>query len=444
MNRPPTQAAEPEVAFRPNPGPQRRFLATAADEALYGGAAGGGKSAALLALPLRWVDNPRFRCLYLRRESQYLGDAIDKSSTLYPKLGGRLVRSPRVVWTFPSGATIWLNHCEHEKDVANYDSFEFNVVLFDELTHFTRRQFAGLGARLRTTDRSLPTILRGATNPGGEGHEWVFERFAAWLDPKHPRPAAPGELRWFLGDEEATRETPDASSRTFIPALLADNPHISEDYRKKLVALDPLRRAQLLSGDWLARPAAGLYFKRDWFRAGRLGERITRCRYWDRAASPTGDWTVGLRMASDGTAFLIEDVERLRGTPSQVQTRIRGIAETEPDVTQVLEQDPGQAGVAEVDAYARLLRGLPFRFVRPTGDKVTRALPASAQAEAGKIYCAEGAWRTTLFGELEAFPEGGHDDQVDALSGAVNFLAGRSGVVTTPRLVGNADRGAGW
>jgi predicted phage terminase large subunit-like protein len=422
---------------------QALFLSSPADEALYGGAAGGGKSAAVVALPLRWVDNPRFNALVLRRDTTQLRDLISKTEALYPALGAKLNLTTGT-WRFPSGARVWFTHCEHETDVSRFDGQEFHLVVFDELTHFTEKQYRAIRARIRGTDPTLPRATRATTNPGGPGHEWVFARFAAWLDPKHPRPSESGRLRWYTGDDEVARGTPDALSRTFVPARLEDNPHVTPEYRAALLQLDPLRRAQLLSGDWLARPAAGLYFKRDWFRAGRLGERITRCRYWDRAASPTGDWTVGLRMASDGTAFLIEDVERLRGTPSQVQTRIRGIAETEPDVTQVLEQDPGQAGVAEVDAYARLLRGLPFRFVRPTGDKVTRALPASAQAEAGKIYCAEGAWRTTLFGELEAFPEGGHDDQVDALSGAVNFLAGRSGVVTTPRLVGNADRGAGW
>ncbi|MEY5061360.1 MAG: hypothetical protein RIS45_1281 [Planctomycetota bacterium] len=422
---------------------QALFLSSPADEALYGGAAGGGKSAAVVALPLRWVDNPRFNALVLRRDTTQLRDLISKTEALYPALGAKLNLTTGT-WRFPSGARVWFTHCEHETDVSRFDGQEFHLVVFDELTHFTEKQYRAIRARIRGTDPTLPRATRATTNPGGPGHEWVFARFAAWLDPKHPRPSESGRLRWYTGDDEVARGTPDALSRTVVPARLEDNPHVTPEYRAALLQLDPLRRAQLLSGDWLARPAAGLYFKRDWFRAGRLGERITRCRYWDRAASPTGDWTVGLRMASDGTAFLIEDVERLRGTPSQVQTRIRGIAETEPDVTQVLEQDPGQAGVAEVDAYARLLRGLPFRFVRPTGDKVTRALPASAQAEAGKIYCAEGAWRTTLFGELEAFPEGGHDDQVDALSGAVNFLAGRSGVVTTPRLVGNADRGAGW
>ncbi len=116
-------------------GPQYRFLASSASEVCYGGAAGGGKSAASIAFPLRWVHNPRFRCLFLRREAKYLSDALEKSGALYPAFGARLVQSPKIIWTFPSGATVWLNHCEHESDVANYDSLEFHLIIFEEVTH---------------------------------------------------------------------------------------------------------------------------------------------------------------------------------------------------------------------------------------------------------------------------------------------------------------------
>ena len=151
----PTTDTRP-VAWRPNAGRQTRFLASTAKRALYGGAAGGGKSAALLACPLRWIGNPNYRGLYLRREAAYLGEAIDKSERLYPLLGGVLVRSPRVTWTFPSGATLWMNHVAHDADISNYDSFELSEAIFDELTHFTERQFVGICARLRGTDPALP------------------------------------------------------------------------------------------------------------------------------------------------------------------------------------------------------------------------------------------------------------------------------------------------
>lgn len=419
------------MLWRPNPGPQAQFLASTADEALYGGAAGGGKSAALLALPLRWIHNPRFRALYLRREAAYLGDAIDKSEALYSKLGGKLVRSPRIEWTFPSGATIWFNHCEHEKHVRNYDSFEFNAVLFDELTHFTEKQFTGISARLRTTDPTLPTIARAATNPGGEGHEWVFKRFGAWLDPNNAQPAAPAEKRWFLGEQAVPPSTQDAISRTFVPALLSDNPHIPPTYRAKLMALDPVRRAQLLGGDWLVRPAKGLYFKRAWFRVlDAIPSQITgRCRYWDRAASPEGDWTVGARWSrTTNGLFVLEHVVRFRGTPGEVHSTLKLTAQTDPPGTaQVHEKDPAQAGLVEAEALVRLLAGFDVRIQPKRSDKIVAAGPASAQAEAGNCALVPGAWfeqhGEAWLSEHESFPEGANDDCVDTTSGAVSWLA---------------------
>ncbi len=253
------------VLWQPNPGPQTRFLASTANEVLYGGAAGGGKSAASVALPLRWVNNGAFRTLFLRREAKYLSDAIDKSRALYPHFGARLVQSPKIIWTFPSGAQVWLNHCEHESDVSNYDSLEFHLVIFEELTHFTEKQYRGIRARIRGTDPTLPRFSRATSNPGGEGHDWVFARFGAWLDPKHQRPAKSGETRWYSGDAEVQRGAEDSLSRQFIPATLADNPYIGAEYRAQLMDLDPVRRAQLRDGDWLAQPGKGMYFKRKWF-----------------------------------------------------------------------------------------------------------------------------------------------------------------------------------
>lgn len=419
-----------EVLWQPNPGPQTRFLASPAQEALYGGAAGGGKSAALLAAPLRWVGNPSLRVLYLRREATYLGDALDKSEALYPKLGGRLVRSPRAVWTFPSGATVWFNHCEHESDVRNYDSFEFGLVLFDELTHFTEAQYRGIRARLRGTDPTLPYWSRAATNPGGPGHEWVFRRWGAWLDPAHPRPAAPAERRWYRGDDEVPRGTPLALARTFVPAKLADNPKVDPAYAAQLLDLDPVRRAQLLGGDWLVKPAARLY----WDRARvthvpGVSDAVARVRCWDLAASPTGDWTVGVRAAlTPQGVVVLEHVARFRGTPDRVHAEFARIAEGDrvhdARTVQWIPQDPGQAGVDQVRGFQNENPRVPIRTRRPTGDKVTRFGPASARAATGTLQVVTASWNADLHAELEGFPEGDYDDQADAVADAVAVLTG--------------------
>lgn len=417
------------VVWRPNPGPQTAFLSSNAKEILYGGAGGGGKTDALLACPLRWIHIAGYRGLYLRREATYLGQAIDRSLEIYPHLGGRFVRTPQARWVFPSGASLWMNHCEHDSDVANYDSFQFAEILFDELTHFTEKMYRGIRARLRGTDRRLPYWSRAATNPGGPGHEWVFERFGAWLDPTHKDPAAPGEKRWYVGKEAVPRGTPLSLSRTFIPAKLDDNPHLDrEQYRAQINDLDPVRKAQVGDGNWLIKPAAGLYFKRIWVR---LLDAIPvdvrgRVRYWDLAAG--GDWAVGVRMSvTPAGAFVIEHVERLRGTPGEVRAAVERTAQFDgASVPVILEQDPGQAGKDQVHSYAVALGRKGFAvYGRPKRvDKITAFGPFSAQAQAQNVIVVRGHWNGAYFDVLEGFPDGDHDDDVDATSGAHAVLCG--------------------
>ena len=410
-----------QVLWRPNPGPQTRFLASDADEVLYGGAAGGGKSAAAIALPLRFVHRSRFRCLFLRREARYLRDAIDKSEAIYPKLGARRNQSTNT-WYFPSGAQVWLNHCEHESDISNYDSLEFNLVIFEELTHFTERQYLGIKARIRGADPESPHWVRATTNPGGIGHEWVFARWGNWLNPTTQPHAVSGEKLWFTaGAKPVTRDTPNALSRTFIAARLEDNPYIAPEYKSQILQLDPVRRAQLGEGDWLAKPGAGKYFKRTWIKNyfDHYPASQHRVRYWDLAAG--GDYAAGIRYAKCGNLWVIEDLEHLRGTPHEVRSLVYSTAKRDGQAVEVyVEQDPGQAGKDQAFSYttAPELQGYTVRFRPKRIDKVTAFGPFSSRVEAGLVGMVRGPWNQTLFEECEAFPDGAHDDICDALSGA--------------------------
>lgn len=400
-------------------------------------------------MPLRWIGHGAFRALFLRREAKYLADAIDKSTALYPAFGGKLVLSPKIVWTFPSGAKIWLNHCEHESDVANYDSLEFHLVIFEELTHFTEKQYRGIRARIRGTDPRLPRATRATTNPGGPGHEWVFKRFGAWLDPQHPHPAAPNDIRWFKGDDEVAPGTSLALTRQFIPAKLADNPHVTAEYEATLLDLDPVRRAQLLGGNWLARPAAGAYFKRRWFKyVNAIPAGTNWVRSWDFAATTDGDWTVGTLIGEcPDKTFIIGDVRRLRGVPGDVEREVRVTAELDGRSVPVrIPQDPGQAGKAQVVAYAKLLSGFDIAGIVQTGDKVVRAAPLSAQVSVGNVAIYIGkpgeprhAWVEPLLEELEAFPEGDHDDQVDATAQGFNAMANGSSTRTAKNTISTSS-----
>lgn len=422
--------AKTQTLFEANPGPQTDFLASIADECLYGGAAGGGKSAALVALPLRFVEHGRFNALVLRRDTPQLRDLIDKAEALYPALGAKLNATTNT-WRFPSGARVWFTHCEHEQDVRRFDGHEFQLVCFDELTHFTERQYRAIRARIRGTDPALPRYTRATTNPGGEGHEWVFSRFAAWLDPSQPRRAAPAKLRWYTADEEVPRGTPDALSRTFIPARLEDNPHVTREYRAALLQLDPVRRAQLLAGDWLKRASP-----KDFWDRARITHRdevpldaVARVRCWDLAASTDGDWTVGVRASiSRQGVVTIEHVERFRGKSDAVHARFAATAQADKAfdarTVQWVPCDPGQAGKDQVRSFQNENPGIPVRDRPPSGKKLVRFGPASARALTGTLSVVRGPWNAALHDELEEVPLGKHDDQMDAVADAVAVLTG--------------------
>jgi predicted phage terminase large subunit-like protein len=437
----PPDAGPTAKDWTPHDGPQTAFLELDVDEALYGGAAGGGKSESLLVDALYDYREPSYRGLLLRRTFDELKESlIDRSQELYRSLGARYNISDHQ-WRFPSGAKINFGHCEHENDKFKFKSKEYQFVGFDELTSFTEGQYRYISSRLRSS-HGLRTRLRGGTNPGGAGHDWVLGRFAPWLntDPSYTgRRAKAGEVLWAMTDPETgeTKWVPPgtryALSRTFIGAKVTDNPSLSEDYIAWLKSLDPLTRKQLEEGDWMARPSAGLFFKRGWFELIDA-EPMTglTVRFWDRAATEendpsTGkpindpDWTVGLKLnMSYSGQITICDIVRFRGNPGEVENTIKLTTELDGRNCHAwFSLDPGQAGKFEFASYAKLLMGYVVQSMPETGDKVTRAKPISAQAAAGNCRVVRGPWNLAFFQEVEAFPTAGvHDDQVDALSGA--------------------------
>lgn len=319
---------------------------------------------------------------------------------------------------------------------------------FDEVTSFTESQYLYLGFSRMRSSHGIPLRLRAGTNPGNAGHEWVFKRFGAWLDPECKTDARPGQVLHFLptaeGEMVVPPGTPGAIGRTFVPARLRDNPHINAEYGAGLDMLDPVTRAQLKDGNWLVKPARGKYFKAAWIPVVEtVPETTQRIRYWDRAGTGESeaakrkhsdpDWTVGLKLSKRGAIYTVEDVVRFRGTPGEVEAAIERTARADGAAVQVgLEQDPGQAGKFEIDSYVRKLDGFNVRAYPARQDKITRAQPVSAQAEHGNVRVVRAIWNKLFIEELEAFPEGVHDDQVDALSGAHNAL--RNVVVDSPPM----------
>lgn len=452
-NTPQPIPSDKPIIFKANPGPQTKFLSSTANEILYGGSAGGGKSVALVIYPIRWVHISDFRALILRRKAVDLQYLIDKSKQFYPNIiRGSIFNIQTKTWKFPSGAQIRFSHCENESDAQSYEGQEYQFLGFDELTHFTETQYLAIKARLRSSNPILPRYIRATSNPGGIGHDWVFNRWSPWLDPDYPKEKLPNdylnapvvpsnEILWNI--KEISRESKENSelewsnqpnanslSRTFIRASLLDNPELLKNdpnYVLQLRELDPVRRAQLELGDWLMKPGAGLYFKRDNFEIidGFSQDIVARARYWDRASTEgRGDYTVGVKASRLRTGTtIIENIQRARLSPGNVQQLIKNTCESDGLSTVCwLEQDPGQAGVFEIDSYLNLLSGFSVRSLRKTQDKITFASPFSAHSEAKKIKLLRGHWNLEFINELEQFPEGKHDDQVDAASGVFYAL----------------------
>lgn len=461
-------ATAQSFVWRPNPGPQTRFVSCGADEVLYGGAAGGGKSDGLLAGVTRWINEPQFRALILRRTFPELKKSLyDRAGELYKGIDpGATFNETDKEWEFSTGAKLYFGHAQYEHDVEQYQGAAFQFIGFDELTHFTEKQYLYLFTRARSA-HGLPVRVRATANPGGPGHDWVQRRWAPWLD-RRPEytgyRAASGEVLYFLpgrtpdepermleGGKAEARDllaaweqlsaedqanTPRPRSRTFIGAKLSDNPALMRNdpgYADRIRVQDALTRRQLLDGDWMARAYPGLLFRRAMFKMldAQPTDTTTRVRFWDRAATepnpvnPDPDWTVGVRMSKlRDSGWCVEDVVRVRCSPGMVEQTIKNTAVADGKQCEIhLSEDPGSAGKFEAAYYVNALAGYVVKTLRETGDKLTRAKPFSAQCEAGNVSMVRGPWNEPYWQILEAFPSTGvHDDDVDASAGAFAAL----------------------
>lgn len=391
----------------PHPTQQAFLVLDDIQEAFYGGAAGGGKSDALLMSAAQYVDHGHYRCLVLRRtypELSMPGAIMDRGKEWWAGSAATWNGDEHQL-TFRSGARIVFAHAQYEDDVRRFSGTEFHTIIFDELTRFTEGMYRFLFSRNRKNEGDpIPLRMRSASNPGDIGHEWVKARFVK-----------PGQ-----------------AGTVFIPARLVDNPSIDRDtYIANLNMLHPTERRRLLEGDWDVAEA-GAFFKRNWFKvAAAAPVRLSRViRYWDMAGTPPDgkndpDWTAGFKMGIDADRHLWGlGMTRFRASFQTVEQHVQQAAILDgKSVPIYIEQEPGSAGKAVIAYYKRMLQGWTVHGVQVRKGKVERAAPAASQAEAGNITLVNGPWVGPFLDECEAFPTAAHDDQVDALSGAFDQLA---------------------
>lgn len=264
--------AEEEIVWQPTER-QAAFLACDDFEVLYGGAAGGGKSDALLidALCLQHggPGNANHRAALFRRSFPELRDLIDRAVELYPLIvegcTHRNYNQTEKMWTFPSGAKVEFGYLNNDNDRLKYRGRAWNYIGFDELTLWpTSTCYLYLFSRCRSTDRTLPRYIRATTNPDGPGQKWVMERWGISAEGKGT------DIPVDIVDEEAGVIT--TVRRRFIPARLTDNPHLAgTGYREALLQLSPDEREALLKGLWKGARVNGAYYANEMAKLRQAG-----------------------------------------------------------------------------------------------------------------------------------------------------------------------------
>lgn len=222
--------ATKDLMWVPNPGPQTEAFFCDADELFYGGSAGGGKSDLMIGLSL----TEHKKSLVLRRTNKEASKLFERYRDIIGHRDGW--NGQDSVWRLPDGRVVDIGGCQLEDDKQKYKGTPHDLIAFDEVSDFTETQYTFITIWNRSADPSQRCRVVAAGNPPTrpEGY-WVVRYWAPWLDPTHPNPAKPGELRWFLGGEEVDGPGPYvvdgkevvARSRSFLPAKLEDNPDLA-------------------------------------------------------------------------------------------------------------------------------------------------------------------------------------------------------------------------
>jgi predicted phage terminase large subunit-like protein len=428
--------------------PQRRqeqFLSTSADIAIYGGAAGGGKSWSLLAEPLRHIGNGEFGAVIFRRtipEITNEGGMWDEAAKIYPLLDAKSNENDKQ-YTFPSGARISFAHMQHESDKLNWKSAQIPLIEFDQLETFTASQFFYMLSRNRSMCGVVPYIRASANPEPG----WLADFLDWWIgDDGFAIPERSGVIRWmirendntFWGDDKVTlqAEHPNSTPKsvTFVLSTIYDNEILLKSdpgYLANLQALDNIERQRLLGdgrrgGNWKIKPAAGKVFNKAWFQiVDAVPAGVGDVRFWDLAATEKkeADFTASCKGRIVNGVVYIMDATAEQIDPARTDSTMLNTAGQDGKTTAIrFEQEGGASGKRDAHYIVTLLQGFDARGIIPQGDKLLRAKPLAAQALAGNVKLLRGKWNERWLNHMHGQPELDHDDEMDAASGMYNEL----------------------
>ena len=340
--------SERNIIWKPQP-KQVAFMQRPEFECLYGGAAGGGKSDALVVEALRQVHIPHYKGLILRKTYPQLTELIDKSLLIYPRaIPGARYNSTTHTWNFPSGAKIIFGSMNHKQDRINYQGKAFDFIGFDELTHFDYDEYTYLYSRCRPNGPGTRCYIRATTNPGGKGHNWVKDRFITAAPPMTPI------VQDVEVEDNQGRKVTIKRDRIFVPATVFDNKELlSNDpgYIASLGMLPEAEKRALLMGDWNS-------FSGQCFTEWRNDPEHYDDRKWTHVVNPFPipdswpiyrgmDWgysrpfsVIWLAVAPGGCLYLFRELYGCTGepnvgvkwTPEKVAAEIAEIEEEDPNI----------------------------------------------------------------------------------------------------------------
>lgn len=462
-------------------------MRTPADIAIYGGAAGGGKSWALLYEALRYIQESNWRVAIFRKTIKILkkqGGLIDESKDLYnklptSKLGGEPdFNNTDRVWKFPSGAQIHFAYLGDESQVEDWKGAQIALAGFDEVTEFSESMFWGIVSRLRSPKTNIKPYVRATCNPDPDS--WVKRYVQPFLkDDGYPDDSKTGKVGYILRDhenkvqfawsvEELQERFPNffeddgllppeeqVFSFTFIPSSVRDNRELLKNdttYIRTLKNLPAAKRKQLLEGNWNVRAQEGDYFKSEYFDVladKDVPDSFDRViRAWDMAETEPNetnkdpDYTVGLLVGykKKTKELYILDMVRFRGTPSDNERSLKQTSEADENnwgrVEIHMERPPGLGKTYVYNWEKELEKNVEGHY--STKKKEKRAEHPAIAASQGKIKLRDRPWNQAFLYEVTQFGTDTkkHDDVVDSLSLAYNELVKQESKTTTVHVSG--------
>ncbi len=443
------------LILKPQPGKQTDFLKSPADIVVYGGAAGGGKSYGLLLVPVKYIHIPYAMSVLFRKEAVQVrqpGGVFDVGRDMYVPIGAKINKMD-MTFTWESEAKIKMAHMTNDDMLLDWLGSATPIQLWDELTHFSKKQFFFMFSRNRNFYKNgIKPMVRATCNP--DVNSWLREFLDWWINPETgiAIESRCGVIRWFVNHEDVIYwyDTEEAAilkwkrfkippkSVTFINSNLNDNKILTEmdpSYEANLMAMPNIDRERYLNGNWNISPSSGDYFSRETFPIVEATPQLkTIVRAWDFGASdvtdvnPDPDYSVGVKVGVDASGvFYVLDMVRFRKNPAEFERRFLNVRSQDGLETHIkIPQDPAAAGKSYSDIVIRMCAGSIIKASSVSGDKVTRARVASSQSEAGNVKVLKAWWNAPFFSELESFPIDkngiGHDDIVDAFADAITYL----------------------